>query len=125
KGFSQNSNLATHRRIHTSEKPFNCWDCGKCFGGSSAPVQHWRMHTGEWLYTCRECGKSFSISSNHHTHGRERPHLCPDACGKGFSQNSNLATHRRIHTSEKPFNCWDCGKCFGGSSAPVQHWRMH
>ena len=35
KGFSQNSNLQTHIRIHTGDKPYKCHICGKGFSDSN------------------------------------------------------------------------------------------
>ncbi|NXW08214.1 ZN629 protein, partial [Fregetta grallaria] len=65
KRFSSSSNLITHQRLHSGERPYTCADCGKGFTISSKLIAHQRTHSGERPYSCTDCGKGFS----------DRPHL--------------------------------------------------
>lgn len=47
RGFNSRSNLRSHMRIHTLEKPFICKFCHRRFSQSSTLRNHTRLHTGE------------------------------------------------------------------------------
>ena len=59
-GFVQTSNLATHARARTGEKPDLCVSCGKSVGQASVLITHARTHMGEKSYVCLTCGQGFA-----------------------------------------------------------------
>ncbi|XP_034151394.1 zinc finger protein 286A-like isoform X2 [Esox lucius] len=44
--FLSLSLLKRHVNIHPGDKPYSCFDCGKCFNTSSDLTKHQRVHTG-------------------------------------------------------------------------------
>ncbi|XP_058028380.1 zinc finger protein 43-like [Ahaetulla prasina] len=123
-----NNLLTSEKTIDTKEKPYKCFECGKCFRISGQLIIHKRIHTEEKPYKCMECGKTFArrgnLISHKMIHTGEKPYKCME-CGKTFAHSSTLTNHKRNHTGEKPYKCMECGKTFAHSSTLTNHKRNH
>ncbi|WAR31237.1 PRD12-like protein, partial [Mya arenaria] len=74
RGFNSRSNLRSHMRIHTHERPFTCKYCARKFSQSSTLRNHIRLHTGEKPYTCVTCRSSYSQLAGLRAHQRSSAH---------------------------------------------------
>ncbi|XP_055954521.1 PR domain zinc finger protein 12 [Patella vulgata] len=74
RGFNSRSNLRSHMRIHTLEKPFVCKFCDRKFSQSSTLRNHVRLHTGEKPYKCNICRSSYSQLAGLRAHQKSARH---------------------------------------------------
>nr|XP_032828847.1 PR domain zinc finger protein 12 [Petromyzon marinus] len=74
RGFNSRSNLRSHMRIHTLDKPFACRFCSRRFSQSSTLRNHVRLHTGERPYKCHVCQSAYSQLAGLRAHQKSARH---------------------------------------------------
>ncbi|TRY87936.1 hypothetical protein DNTS_005230 [Danionella cerebrum] len=74
RGFNSRSNLRSHMRIHTLDKPFSCRFCSRRFSQSSTLRNHVRLHTGERPYRCHVCQSAYSQLAGLRAHQKSAKH---------------------------------------------------
>ena len=127
-GLMYNHQMKIRVINRTSEKPYLCKICGKCFGRRKDLPDHMTIHTGERPFSCQKCGKCFrrsgDLKAHMIMHSGERPYSC-QTCKKAFARRNDLRAHVRTHTGERPHCCQACGKCFGQRCHLNVHMRTH
>uniref|UniRef100_A0A8C6WIQ8 PR domain zinc finger protein 12 n=1 Tax=Neogobius melanostomus TaxID=47308 RepID=A0A8C6WIQ8_9GOBI len=69
RGFNSRSNLRSHMRIHTLDKPSSARFCNRRFSQSSTLRNHVRLHTGERPYKCVVCQSAYSqLAGTYYSH---------------------------------------------------------
>uniref|UniRef100_A0A3Q2R2X0 C2H2-type domain-containing protein n=1 Tax=Fundulus heteroclitus TaxID=8078 RepID=A0A3Q2R2X0_FUNHE len=126
--FIGKSDLYTHMKIHTEQKPFCCDICGKRFSKKAYLNTHMRIHTRQKPFCCDLCEQRFrqkgSLNRHMNIHTGQSPFCC-DLCGKRFRQKGHFNKHMKSHTGQKPFCCDLCGQRFSEKGTLNTHMRIH
>uniref|UniRef100_A0A3Q3ERY6 PR domain zinc finger protein 12 n=1 Tax=Labrus bergylta TaxID=56723 RepID=A0A3Q3ERY6_9LABR len=90
RGFNSRSNLRSHMRIHTLDKPFVCRFCNRRFSQSSTLRNHVRLHTGERPYKCHVCQSAYSQLAGLRAHQKSARHR---PTGDGGAAGGSVVVH--------------------------------
>ena len=134
KQFNRYDHLIDHKLcVHSNDRPFACdrIDCNKTFKTKSRLTQHKSTHSSVKSFGCNKCDKRFKTNSNlnYHkkfVHSNIRQFVCPQInCNKRYKRKFELKEHKRIHCSDKPFECEECNQRFKLKSHLKAHKLIH
>lgn len=117
----------THSDI---ERPFECFICQMTYKRFEHLKCHMVKHGDIKDYICQHCGLAFFLNSElrkhiFNRHSTDRPFVCK-TCRKCFKSRRGLTVHERTHENLKPFSCTTCQTVsFSTLGALKIHERKH
>lgn len=103
---------------HNGINTFNCTECSAKFSSKMSFTQHIRRHAEPKIeYKCDYCNRVFTKYQTYTEHVKNvhtNPKFECTLCEVKFSREDKLMAHMNKHNnvSNKPYNCFDCGKSF-------------
>ena len=134
KQFNRKTILLTHKRnVHSTDGTFVCNrnDCNKIFKSKAFLLQHQLTHSSVKSFGCNKCEKRFITNAKLRIHEKFvhlnfRPFVCPQIdCNQRFKRQEHLNRHKRMHCSDKPFECEKCNQRYKHKSSLILHKLIH
>lgn len=120
--------LDYHTKHHNEGDKYICPvdDCKRKFFWKPTLKRHMLVHSNEKQFLCYICGKEYSAADSfwYHVkrHEGKRPYLCT-YCGKSYKQGIHLKYHMHSHTQKRPFKCSKCNRAYLGPTQLRRHWK--
>lgn len=106
KRFVRLSQLETHQRTHTGDRPYECTVCSRRFAQSVMVQIHMRTHTGQKPFQCVQCDRGFAQAANLKRH-EQQMHAGVGAqrydcgiCGQSFQRKFTMQSHEKRHEAK-------------------------
>lgn len=106
-----------------------CRFCPKHFGRPGRLREHELRHTTERTIACLNCNSKYFTEADmrahvERIHATDLPHGC-DECGKRFLKKGQLVNHVVTHAERRPFTCEVCHKSFKNKYYLKYHLGLH
>lgn len=128
KQFYTQQNMRRHHRLHGGDdvrRPFNCHLCGKQFRTKKYLVRHMGTHD-EKKYSCETCPQRLFDETGKKLHEAvHEGHKCCQFCGHVYANAEEIQLHKKIHVSDKTFECAVCDERFAYKKSLRRHMTLH
>jgi len=125
KKFFKERDMKRHQSKHSSEKPYQCDNCGESFKRQYNLLEHLKSHLGLQArnFQCVDCGKQFGTKGTlqRHVQSLHVNEFPCSLCDEKFQNNRLMKLHMKFHSGVRAFTCYDCGRQFRSNESLKNH----